>query len=256
MAEHRRWQARRAPKWAVLPITVALAAMCLSSRWWTVERTALDNGHWSNVGMGRGLLWYSASRTMRAESQEPEWTFRTISPGELPWLPSWRAAAGPLQRRLVKVPLWLPPLFLATLTGLLWWTDRPRQRLDHCPCGYALAGLAADLRALSVEPRRLHHARTSHPDCHNPLFPVRKCASGNSAGLCPRIRIHNSGVATSVRSLGPGAGNTNVERMIGRVVSSAHAGCTCVQGELATHQQDCTPARRDPAIRAKGKPQA
>ncbi len=143
MKRTRRGRVRRVAKWVGLVVCLVLAGVWLSSRWWGVRRTAMTNGRWLNLEIGRGVFAYNEVESEGTSlTRKPEWSFRAPTPAMLIWRPSWFVGGVPRQR-LLWLPLWIPLTALAVPTALLWWRDRRRARPGHCAaCGYDLAGLA------------------------------------------------------------------------------------------------------------------
>jgi len=115
-----------------------------------VFSAALTNGR---LGVHRHATWSQG---------RPDWL---VSRAEGPpvWLPSYRRDAAAEGTRFdIWVPLWIPFLFVALPTGVLWYRDRCRRILPgRCQkCGYNLTGNVSGVcpecgtRIQTVEPRK------------------------------------------------------------------------------------------------------
>ncbi|MDM8005534.1 MAG: hypothetical protein QUV05_05210 [Phycisphaerae bacterium] len=135
-------------KWAGLVLASLIVVAWVVSLFWTVgcgrRGSYADGRHWivcptSGLFLTGGCLsCYQARNTKEVAGIQGYWSVRRRPPGQQAWAPEVKRDPFFLY---AQVPLCIPLLLVVIPTACLWWRDRRRIPLGHCPkCGYNLTG--------------------------------------------------------------------------------------------------------------------
>lgn len=129
----RRSRIRRFAKWTALLFCAAIIIADIASGWRAFWVAYIPDKAYF-VALSHGRL--RVGRVAWSSKMRPH--FRAWSSEQVEWGYQWKPLR--LGSSTVFIPLWMPLLVCAGLTGFLWWRDRPSPPGYSDHCGYDLTG--------------------------------------------------------------------------------------------------------------------